>query len=150
VDDLEAVVARNRKVRQAEARKAEGIIEEEIQQFAGWLGSLEVLPTISSLRAHATEIAEQVLRDNAGKWESASERDLERVDALARAIVNRLLHEPTLRMKELRDDRVHARMALVRELFGLIGEEAAQVADQDLSVPEGQPLAEVRRLPRRR
>ena len=150
VDDLQTVVARNRKVRQAEARKAEGIIEEEIQQFAGWLGSLEVLPTVSSLRAHATEIAEQVLKDNAGKWESASQRDLDRVDAVARAIVNRLLHEPTLRMKELRDDRVHARMALVRELFGLNAEEAAQVAAEDASLPGEQPLAEVRRLPRRR
>ena len=58
------------------------------------------------------------MRENAGKWESASPRDLERIDALARAIVNRLLHDPTARLKELRDDRVHARMALVRDLFG--------------------------------
>jgi len=128
VDDLEAVVIRNRRVRQAEARKADGIVEEEIQQFAAWLGSLEVLPTIAALRAHATEIAEQVVGENSGRWESASPRDLERVDALARAIVNRLLHEPTLRMKKLRDDRVHARMALVRELFDLDTDDAAPVA----------------------
>src|SRR5205085_4479664 len=111
---------------------------------------LEVLPTISSLRARATEIAEQVIRENEGKWESASNRDLQRVDAVARAIVNRLLHDPTLRMKELRDGRVHARMALVRELFGLEAKEAAQVAAEDASLPGEQPLAEVRRLPRRR
>ena len=54
IDDLQAVIARNRKVRQAEARKAEGIIEEEIQHFAAWLGSLEVLPTLAALRARAT------------------------------------------------------------------------------------------------
>jgi glutamyl-tRNA reductase len=138
IDDLQAVVARNRKVRQTEARRAEGIIEEEIQHFASWLGSLEVLPTLAALRAHATSIAEQVVAENAGKWESASERDLERVEAVARAIVNRLLHDPTVRMKELRDDRVHARMALVRDLFG-IGEDTALEA-----VP--QPLAEVREL----
>ena len=119
VDDLEAVIDRNRSVRHAEARKAEGIIEEEIQQFALWLGSLEVLPTLASLRERGRAIAEQVLTENAGKWESASDRDLERMDALAHAIVSRLLHEPTLRMKELRGDRVHARMALVRELFAL-------------------------------
>ena len=119
VDDLEAVVARNRRVRQSEARKAEGIVEEEIQSFATWLGSLEVLPTLAALRSHATDIAEQVVADNDGRWESASERDLERVQAISRAIVNRLLHHPTLRIKELRDDRVHARMALVRDLFGL-------------------------------
>jgi glutamyl-tRNA reductase len=153
VDDLEAVVARNRRVRQAEARKAEGLIEQEIQQFAAWLGSLEVLPTISALRSHATEIAEQVVRDNAGRWETASERDLHRVDDMARAIVNRLLHEPTLRMKELSDGRVHARMALIRDLFGLEAEEVAEVPEVSQAeapgLGEAEPLAEVRELRRR-
>jgi glutamyl-tRNA reductase len=144
IDDLEAVIARNRKVRQAEARKAEGIIEEEIQQFAAWLGSLEVLPTLAALRSHADEIAQQVVRENAGKWESASPRDLERVEAVARAIVNRLLHDPTVRMKELRDERVHARMALVRDLFGI-----SEDAVLDAAVTEA-PRGEVRDLRARR
>jgi glutamyl-tRNA reductase len=140
IDDLQAVIARNRRVRQAEARKAEGIIEQEIQHFAAWLGSLEVLPTVAALRVHGTEIAEQVVRENAGKWDSASASDLERVDAIAQAIVNRLLHHPTARLRELRDDRVHARMALIRDLFGLEVEtsEGAQAA--------AEPLAEVREL----
>ncbi|MGH2883810.1 MAG: glutamyl-tRNA reductase, partial [Solirubrobacteraceae bacterium] len=125
IDDLEAVIARNRKVRQAEARKAEGIIEEEIQRFAVWLGSLEVLPTLAALRAHGTEIAAAAVAENAGKWDALSDRDLERVDALARAIVNRLLAAPTARLKELQDDRVHARMALIRDLFGLEVESGA-------------------------
>jgi len=155
IDDLDAVVARNRRVRQAEARKAEGIVEEEIQQFAGWLGSLEVLPTLAALRARATRIAEQVLQENQGKWQSASPRDLERLDAVARAIVNRLLHEPTLRLKELRDDRAHARMAFLRELFDLEVDEVAPAAGQDEQAPAGpgsadaEPLAEVRQLRRR-
>ncbi|HUE26100.1 MAG TPA: glutamyl-tRNA reductase [Solirubrobacteraceae bacterium] len=150
IDDLQAVIARNRKVRQVEARKAEGIIEQEIQQFAAWLGSLEVLPTVSALRAHATEIAEEVVRENESRWETASPRDRERVDAIAQAIVNRLLHEPTLKMKELRDGRVHARMALVRDLFGLAQEEpgAAQGAESE-PLAEPEPLAEVRELRRR-
>jgi glutamyl-tRNA reductase len=145
IDDLQAVVSRNRKVRQAEARKAEGIIEEEIQHFAAWMGSLEVLPTLAALRAHATAIAEQVVRENSGKWESASPRDLERIDALARAVVNRLLHDPTARMKELRDDRVHARMALVRDLFGIAAEEGS-LAGEELPALEDEELAEVREL----
>jgi glutamyl-tRNA reductase len=146
IDDLQAVATRNRTVRQAEARKADGIVEEEIQKFAVWLGSLEVLPTLTALRTHAIEIAEQVVSENAGKWESASPRDLERIDALARALVSRLLHDPTLRMKEMRDDRVHARMALVRDLFGLA------VEGEDLAAAsEDRPdeLAEVRKLPSR-
>ena len=154
IDDLQAVIARNRRVRQAEARSAEGIIEEEIQNFAAWLGSLEVLPTLAALRARADEIATQVVRENEGKWESASDRDLERVRALAKALVSRLLHDPTVRMKELRDDRVHMRMALVRELFGLEDETVAVQAGEP-EAPADQPggaedvrLAEVRQLRR--
>ena len=150
VDDLQAVIARNRAVRQAEARKAEAIIEEEIQRFAQWLGSLEVLPTLTALRVHATEIAEQVVAENAGKWEHFSPRDLERVDAMARAIVNRLLHAPTARIRELRDDRVHSRMAMIRDLFGLSADEAADVSSV-VEEPAGtEELAAVRELPRRR
>jgi glutamyl-tRNA reductase len=151
VDDLQAVIARNRRVRQGEARKAEGIIEEEIQHFAAWLGSLEVLPTLAALRMHATEIAAQVVRENDGRWETASPRDRERVEVIARTVVNRLLHHPTARMKELRDDRVHARMALVRDLFGLTVEEGVEpAAGMPAADPEPEPLAEVRALPRRR
>src|SRR5947209_11394783 len=150
VDDLQAVIARNRAVRQAEARKAEGIIEEEIQRFAQWLGSLEVLPTLTALRVHATEIAEQVVAENAGKWEHSSPRDLERVDAMARAIVNRLPAAPTARLKELRDDRVHARMAMIRDLFGLSVDEAADVSSVVEEPAASEELAEVRELPRRR
>jgi glutamyl-tRNA reductase len=139
IDDLQAVANRNRRVRQVQARRAEGIIEEEIQKFAVWLGSLEVLPTLAALRTRAAEIAGQVISENDGKWESASPRDLERVDAMSRAIVNRLLHEPTLQMKAMHDDRIHARMALVRELFGLTvaeGVSAAGAADEPPEPPE--------------
>jgi len=143
IDDLEAVIARNRSVRRAEARRAEGIVEEEIQYFATWLGSLEVLPTLAALRERGRAIAEQVVAENAGRWESASERDLERVDVLAHAVVSRLLHEPTLRMKESRGDRVHARMQLVRELFGL-------EAPNERAESEDGEVAEVRELGQRR
>jgi glutamyl-tRNA reductase len=141
IDDLQAVVRRNRAVRQAEASHAEGIVEEEIQHFAAWLGALEVLPTLGALRERGRAIAEQLVRENAGRWETASERDRERVAALAQAIVNRLLHEPTLRIKQMADDRVHQRVQVVRELFGL--EESVDGVDGE------DELADVRPLPRR-
>ncbi len=111
-----------------------------------------MLPTLAALRAHATAIAEQVLEENAGRWESASARDRERVEALTRALVNRLLHEPTVRMKELRDDRVHARMALVRDLFGLgEREDAFAVEAGDAAEPVDVPelAAELEPVPSR-
>jgi glutamyl-tRNA reductase len=141
IDDLQAVVRRNRSVRQVEAQHAEGIVEDEIQRFAEWLGSLEVLPTVAALRARGQAIAEQIVRENAGRWESASERDLERVGMLAQAVVNRILHEPTLRMKNVTDERVHLRMQVIRDLFGL--------EDAPEGIEGEEQLAEVRALPRR-
>jgi glutamyl-tRNA reductase len=133
IDGLQAQVRRHISVRKAEARRAEGIVEEEIQGFAGWLGSLEVMPTVTALRAHADDIVARVLAENDGRWETLSERDRKRVEALARAVANRLLHEPTLRVKGLDASHRHARLQLLRELFGL--EDAApETAEQPAEV----------------
>jgi glutamyl-tRNA reductase len=139
VDDLQAVVARNLQVRAAEARAADAIVEEEIKRFAGWLGSLEVLPTISALRTHGEDIVASVLAENESRFDAG---DRERVRALARAVMQRLLHEPTLRMKGGGDGRTHARMQLVRELFGLEDAEEETAADAE--------PADVRELPAQR
>jgi glutamyl-tRNA reductase len=135
VDDLQAQVDRHQLVRRAEAVRAEALVEEEIHRFAGWLGTLEVLPTIAALRSRGDAIVSAVLEENAGRWEALSARDAERVEALARAIVKRVLHEPTARVKELDGESRHARLQLLRELFGL----------EDAVAPEAAP-AEVRAL----
>jgi glutamyl-tRNA reductase len=138
VDDLQSQVARTRSVRRVEARRAEGIVEEEIQGFAGWLGSLEVLPTVAALRARGDAIVASVLAENDGRWEGLSERDRARVEALAHAVANRLLHEPTLRLKATEADRRHTRLQLLRELFGL--EDPAAAAE------DGADEAQIRAL----
>ena len=138
MDALQRSVGRHLSVRRAEATRAEGIVEEEIQAFAGWLGSLEVLPTLAALRSRGDSIVDGLLAENAGRWESLGERDRQRVEALARAVVNRLLHEPTARVKELGADQRHARLQLLRELFGLEEPGAETQAEA--------PAAEVRSL----
>jgi glutamyl-tRNA reductase len=122
IDDLQAVVTRNLHSRAGVIPHAEQIVEEEIHRFARWLGTREALPTIGALREHGNEIVEQVLRENDGRWVTASERDIARVEAIARAVVSRLLHEPTIRLRSFSEERRHASLALVRELFGLIDE----------------------------
>jgi hypothetical protein len=52
-------------------------------------------------------------------------------------------------MKELRDDRVHARMAFLRDLFDLPAEEVAEPQIEQPAEPEPERLAEVRELRRR-
>jgi glutamyl-tRNA reductase len=142
IDDLQDVVARNIGIREEEVPQAEEIVEEEIRRFARWLGQLEVLPTVSALREHGNAIVEQVLAENDGRWEAASPRDLVRIEALARAVANRLLHEPTIRLRSLSESRSHSSLQVVRELFGLR-------EDADAENP-GAELAEVHDLERRR
>jgi glutamyl-tRNA reductase len=127
MDDLQAVVARNLEVREAEREKAEAVVEEEIQRFARWLAQLDVRPMISALREHGAEIVERVLAENAGRWETASPRDIARIEAVARAVMQRLLHEPTIRLKE----SGHGHQQLLRELFGLDEQTADAPAADD-------------------
>jgi len=119
IDDLQAVVQRNLGARREIVPQAEQIVEEEIHRFARWLGQAETLPTVSALREHGNRIVEQILSENEGRWESASERDLKRVEAVARAVLGRLLHEPTIRLRSFSEERGHSSLQLVRELFGL-------------------------------
>jgi glutamyl-tRNA reductase len=119
IDDLQRVVTRTREVREAERVRAENVVEDEIQRFARWMGQLDVMPTISDLRAHGDAIVEQVLAENAGRWESASPRDRARIEALAKSVMQRLLHEPTIRLKSVDRDGGHGRVQFARELFGL-------------------------------
>ena len=119
IDDLQAVVERNRDSRRDELPRAESIVEDEIRRFAGWLGQQDTLPTVAALRAHGTQVVDQVLAENSGRWESASPRDMARTEAIARAVASRLLHEPTIRLRSADDARGHSILQLVRELFGL-------------------------------
>jgi glutamyl-tRNA reductase len=120
MDDLQRQVARNLSVRDAESTRARTLVEEEAQRYEAWLASLEVVPTITALRDRGDAIVEQVLRENESRWESLSEADRERVSVLARAVVSRMLHEPTVRLKRVaEDDSGYVYLQALRELFGI-------------------------------
>jgi glutamyl-tRNA reductase len=123
VDDLEAVVEASLAGRRAEAAHAEKVIAEEAGRFREWRASLDVVPAITSLRARA----EQIRTAELAKVESRlSDDDRRAVEALTAQIVNKLLHLPTVRMKEAAvtaEGVVYA--DVVRHLFGLTEEEKA-------------------------
>ena len=120
VDEVQAIVERNASGREAEARRASGILDSELSRFERWLGSQEVMPTVVALRERAGAIVSQILAENATRWESLSATDRERVEMLAHAIANRLLHEPTVRLKGAADrEDAYLQVSALRELFGL-------------------------------
>ncbi len=123
VDDLEAVVDASLTGRRAEAARAEQIVAAEADRFREWQASLDVVPAIASLRARAEEIRSAELAKAEGRLERLPESDRKLVEAMTAQIINKLLHLPTVRMKEAAaaaDGVVYAEV--VRHLFGL-GEE---------------------------
>ena len=115
IDDLEAVVKTSLAGRRREAERAEGIVAAEAERFRAWQASLDVVPTIASLRARAEAIRSAEL----SKAKLSAEQR-EAVDSITSQIVNKLLHLPTIRMKEAAaaaDGVLYA--DAVRHLFGL-------------------------------
>ena len=126
IDDLEAVVSASLQGRRSEAVQAERIVAAEAERFRAWQASLAVVPAITSLRARAEEIRAAELARIEARLERLPQSEREVVDTVTAQIVNKLLHLPTVRMKEAAvtpDGLLYA--DVVRHLFGLGEEEKA-------------------------
>jgi len=99
---------------------ARGIVDEEADRFLAWTRSSVVEPTIRDVRAKAERVRQAELERLSSKLASLDDRQREAVEALTRGIVNTLLHDPTIRLKELadREGTEHHADAL-RDLFDL-------------------------------
>jgi glutamyl-tRNA reductase len=116
IDDLEAVVSETLEGRRAEAEVAERLVVEEAERFREWRASLDVVPAISSLRAHAEAIRAAEL----ARLSSLPDEEQQRLEAVTAQILAKLLHEPTVRMKQAAaDGSGEAYAEAIRRLFGL-------------------------------
>lgn len=130
IDDLEAVVLANLEERAREGQKAEKIIAEESIKFQQWLRALDVVPLIRGLRDKGEDIRQAELKRLFNRLPSLAERDRELIAASTAAIVNKILNDPTVRVKEFagaEDAEVFLRAFSL--LFNL--------ADGQPEVPEG-------------
>ncbi|NLC69859.1 MAG: glutamyl-tRNA reductase [Desulfuromonadaceae bacterium] len=120
VDDLQGIISSNLVSRRKEAEKGELIIEEEVVRFQRWLGNLEVVPTILSLRRRVEEIC-GTERDKAlAALEGAGERERAAVEVMASAIAGKLLHYPIAALKSSRQRRTgNYYVDALRHLFDL-------------------------------
>jgi glutamyl-tRNA reductase len=100
IDDLEAVVEETLQGREAEFAKAEAIAVAEADRFRDWLATRDVVPVIASIRERAEAIRRGELAKASGRLAGLSERERDAVESLTSQIVNKLLHEPIVRLKE--------------------------------------------------
>jgi glutamyl-tRNA reductase len=120
IDDLEQIVVETLSLRRREAERAETIVAVEAEKFHEWHAALDVVPAIASLRARAEEIREAELQKAESLLGRLDESQRRAVEAVTAQIVNKLLHLPTVRMKQAAaaaDGVLYAET--VRHLFGL-------------------------------
>ena len=100
VDGLQAVVERNVAMRNDECEVVEGIIEEALGKFLSEQASRTVAPTITSLRRSAEEIRQAEVEKALERLNHLNEQERAVVVALSHGLVNKLLHTPTVRLRE--------------------------------------------------
>lgn len=121
IDSLKVIVEQNMKKRGSEVPKVEDIVMQELVNLFGWYNSLEVTPTIKSLRQRFEEVREEEVKKSLGKF---SPEDAEKVEMITRKIINKLLHQPTVELKKLAENGINeqefaVKISAVRSLFGL-------------------------------
>ncbi len=120
IDNLQNIVDENIKNRRREALKAEKIVDEEVTLYSNWLKELEAVPTIISLRTKAEGIVRAEMEKAQGWMSSIENGDKEKIEALVKGIVNKILHAPVAVMKEESAEfNSQDIVAAVRQLFRL-------------------------------
>jgi glutamyl-tRNA reductase len=120
VDDLRSVVEANLRERKRQAQQAESLVEREVAKFADRLRSLEVVPTIVSLREKLEEIRRAELDRTLARLPGADEMTRQALEALSQGIVNKILHAPTVKLRDSsKAGHGHRWIEVISELFGL-------------------------------
>jgi glutamyl-tRNA reductase len=144
IDDLQHVVEQNRHEREKDAQHAERIVQQELASMNDWLRSLEVVPTIAMLRETVEDIRRSEIARLSNRLSGLTEEQRAQVDMLTTSIVNKILHVPTVKMKEAAGrDQCYLYVDAVRTLFDLETEDGgtpaaeAQPAGDDPTGPAG-------------
>lgn len=117
IDAIQRVVDSTLSRRQAEVPRVEALVEEELARFESWRRSRAVTPTVRELRAHF----ERVRIEELARLKHVGAAERARAERLTQALVNRLLHAPTVSLKELdaSSDNGRSRVHALRDLFAL-------------------------------
>jgi glutamyl-tRNA reductase len=120
LDDLRAVSESNLRERRKEAVAAESMVDREAREFLDWQKSLDAVPLLVELRRRGDEIRRQEIEKVRGRLGVLTPEQEAAVEAATSAIVNKLLHAPTIALKEAaRGGQEPGEVGLIRRLLGL-------------------------------
>jgi glutamyl-tRNA reductase len=132
IDDLQALVEQSRSARRQEMAKVERIVKEGLERFSEWMRARGVIPTVAALRARADTVREAEVERTFKRLGDLTPQQRQRVEAMASALVKRLLHDPIGRLKGDDGERY---VAAVRELFSLDSDAPVEERDQTAARP---------------
>jgi glutamyl-tRNA reductase len=118
LDALESIADQNRIQRRREIPKVEGIVVEEVDRFLAWYESLEMVPVIRALRGRFQEIADKEMQRQVRNFHPS---DQEALQEYTRALLNKLLHQPTTLIRGVEPSSTHGirKLVAIQELFEL-------------------------------
>jgi glutamyl-tRNA reductase len=120
MDDLRAFAEVGIGERQLEVAGVQRLISDELERFVGVSTAREVAPLVASLRAGADEIRQGELDRLAPRLDGLTDRQRDAVEAITKGIVAKLLHQPTVELKDAAGTARGERLAeALRDLFGL-------------------------------
>ncbi|HEY3289541.1 MAG TPA: glutamyl-tRNA reductase [Anaerolineae bacterium] len=132
LDDLQSNLDASHQERQAQVPFAEAIVADELAEFARWLRGAEVHPVITDLRRKAEAIRQHEMERALRHLPDLDPKTREYIQGLSRALVNKLLHEPTSKLRDAANDGQGIEYAnSVRYLFGLNGDEPLQASGRN-------------------
>ncbi|MCH8849794.1 MAG: hypothetical protein IIC89_03100 [Chloroflexi bacterium] len=116
IDDLQGMIEQNKNSREGELTKVQAIIDEELRRFNKWMRARGVVPTVAALRSRADAVREAELERTNKRLGDLTPKQRAGVEAMANALVNKLLHDPIQRLKGEDGERY---VGALRELFSL-------------------------------
>jgi glutamyl-tRNA reductase len=123
MDDLRRFADAGAEARRREVGAVQSILDEELERYLGATSAREAAPMVVALRERAEEVRQAELDRYRRRLEGLDERQMEAVEGLTRGIIGKLLHEPSVALKDAagspRGDRL---IASLRELFALDGD----------------------------
>jgi glutamyl-tRNA reductase len=122
VDDLQTVIRENLETRREAAAEAEEIIDVQAAHFMAWLASLDAVDAVRAYRSRVEQMRALELR-KALRRLARGEDAAQTLSRMAHALSNKLMHEPSVRMRQASAQGRAEFLAMAKELLGIHGEE---------------------------
>ncbi|MGD8403265.1 MAG: glutamyl-tRNA reductase [Anaerolineales bacterium] len=120
IDDLDVIVKTAHPLTASIYHEVEVIIQQELESFCQWVRARRCVPIIQALHSKAESICQSEVQKTLQRLGPLTPRQERTVEAMGKAIANKLLHEPTIHLRELsQDEDPSTYLELVQELYGI-------------------------------